>query len=350
MSSGPVRNGESAAAFGGYAMLMAVVVLALMGIVGASLLTSPVVTGSRLAGMREESLVRRRMIEDLEEVLEAFRADETPLADSPGDPVWTVVEGGGRSGSLMELTDVSSAVNLNASSRAILMQDSLKLRYRTQRDPELVYGHLTREGTYLRAEEVEELIPEDSFGVYFTIYGPWNPFVSDADSLAAMIQERTGEDGASLAGSLLAATGSPNFGDSALQGLLGDDEYDLGALMTTRGVVNVHFADRELLRAVLDWDYGGEKLPNRSGALDALTAARAGREISASELSGMIEQKEDQKGVLRVLGTETWYWNLRIELEDDVLDVLIAKLPGLDDDGQTRHRVVSRRFGKTESS
>ena len=333
----------------GYASLAALVVLTLLGIIGATLAASADLSARRLVRFEAESRMRARLLDGLDEVAEALVADTTPRSDSPGDPVWAVVRSGTRYGDDVELTDISSAVNINTVSDSYLLSDALRPRYDSFSAPEAIRDHLAESGPFRNFAEAEGIVPEEAEGRFFTVYGYWNPFISDVDSLAAMIRARGGktEKASELAVRLLgAARGNSGFSDRDIALILGEDPDDLAALLTTGPLINVHFADAELLAAVLDFTYAGEKLPNRIGALDALMAGRLMGELSPGDLGAAVEREEGQDDVLRFLGTVTWFWEIVVQNEEMRLTAVAARLPGLTEGA--RFQVISRRFAPVE--
>ena len=336
----------------GYASLAALVVLSLLGIMGASLASSTNFSGRRLVRFEAEARMRSRLLDGLDEVAESLAADNTPVSDSPGDPVWKVVRSGTRSGDAVELTDISSKININTIANSYLLSDALRVRYASFTAPEAIRDYLAESGPFGSFKEAEGIIPEEEEdeGRFFTVYGYWNPFISDVNSLAAMIRARGAEDDAeALAARLLgAARADSGFSDRDIGPLLGEDGADLAALLTTGPLINVHFADAELLAAVLDFNYAGEKLPNRTGALDALMAGRLMGELSPGDLGAAVEREEGQDDVLRFLGTVTWFWEIAVQGGGMRLTAVAARLPGLGEGGGARFQVISRRFSRVE--
>lgn len=338
----------------GYASLAALVVLTLLGIIGASAASSANFGGRRLVRFEGESRMRARLLDGLDEVAEALAADNTPLSDSPGDPVWAVVRRGTRHGDDVGLEDISSAVNINAVSNSYLLSDALRPRYDSFTAPEAIREYLGESGPFRGMEEAEGIVPEEpeeGRGRFFTVYGYWNPFISDVNALAAMIRARGGgnEGAAELAARLAgAARANSGFSDGDMALILGEDPDDLGALLTTAPLINVHFADGELLAAILDFSYAGETLPNRIGALDAIMAGRLMGELSPGDLGAAVERKEGQDDVLRFLGTVTWFWEITVESDSMRLRAVAARLPGLAEGAPVRFQVISRRFSPVE--
>ncbi len=360
MRSPITSSAAAASSSSGSAAPTALMILTLLGIAASSVRTAPGKPAEIILRDSERAALRSRLLDGLDETVSALRADPTPYSDASSDPVWTVVDKGTSHGDTLILTDISSALNINSLAARYLREDAVRTQYTSFSAPGIIADHLDSKGPYLSPEDASDVIPEKDENRFFTVWGLWNPAIGDLSSLSALIRARSGgrADAEELAISLIAASQAPR-GERTKRtaAVLGNDPYDLSALLTTRGTINVHFANAELISAILDFKYGGKSLPEKTRARNDLLFARIVKEVSPTDLESLIEREEGQDEVLSLLGTTTWFWEIRLNAAPETmagqngtpskggsLTVILARLPAMNENGTAVFRVISRRF------
>ncbi len=329
----------------GYATLFSIVFLGILAVLGSTAVESSASINRSLIEEKRLLVEREKYLDMLDSMAETFASDTTPFIDSPSDEIWHVVQNLADGTVSIALEDISSALNINSIGETYLRQREFNHYFSSISSVENLSEWLSGNGPM---DRLEELVPHIASGKerLFTLYGYWNPYVADATTLGALFSSRGMADAVAeqLATVLIVACRGRKIGDVQLRGLLGEDEYDLTALLTTSGLINIHFADPELLRSIMNLQYAGNQLPNSIRSTEALLTARQSGDVSLGQLESIIERKNGQDDVLKLLGCETWFWRITIAGTQLKLTSVLAKTPTRNSEGYSIYQVVSRVF------
>ena len=195
------------------------------------------------------------------------------------------------------------------------------------------------------AEGYGEYYSEEDLEAYFTLYSYANLNVTYEDSLKKLYEIRVSEAGShsflskiqSLVSRLVPADGEE------LERILGSDYDDLYPLINIEPLINVNFAHKEILRAVLYYPYGGERVEHASDYLDILTAERTTMEIAPEKLDITLALEGPSLRIRDYLGTNTWFWKITASEGDLRLEAVICRIPG-EADEEPLYRIIEWKY------
>jgi hypothetical protein len=322
----------------------------------AAILLQSVFLNDRRSLNREE---RRLALEKIgEEIVQALRADPTPEADSPGDPVWDAAGKPGVTGATVTLVDVSSALNLNWAQKDVFQRTALgEILAPGKSADELQQRREDRGFSSDIALEYGDLFKEDALTKYSTGYGYANINITDEFALRKLYGIRTGDLAAAdvfhtriqqllLQKKTLRRTDVRDF--------LGVDFQKLFPVMNAEPVLNVHFTDPLVLTQLLS--HQDLKIPAPAQAARLILEERDSSELSAEDLRRIIGVPEDNR-IYQYLGVITWFWKITVTLSGSAdgasgqpggLELILARIPPADDAeakaGMPRYLITEERY------
>ncbi|MBN2658741.1 MAG: hypothetical protein JXR86_16920 [Spirochaetales bacterium] len=332
----------------GYSSVSALILLLFL-----STLALGVIGYSRSAAnqyLRIEALYERREILEtaMEELIARMSSDPTPDADAPSDPVWSWIENRSAGEPQVKLEDISSRFNLNFMRTAMLENSSFSSMMINGKSPEDLKQNRGERGfaTDL-AEGYGEYFSEEDLRKYFTVYSYANLNVTYEDSLKKLYEIRIDEGGAllflseiqSLIATLIMAD------EQEMDRILGAEKERLYPLINIEPLINVNFAEEEILKAVLYYPYRGTTHEKAGDFLEIIRAERSVLEIDGDRLSEILPDEEEYLRIRQYLGTRTWFWKASVEYEEAELTVIFARLPeDREREGGIPFRIIEWQF------
>ncbi len=328
----------------GYATVYALITIGVLSIVGAAFTGPEYIMGRQLISLKNEIAKETELYDAVSVIVNALLSDPTPEADSPSDPVWDLVDKGW-AGVSFTLEDVSTGLNLNTIPTDKLKEPSLTMAA-SGGSLAASLEKLRDNGPVRRTEQVLEYIPEEIYQTYFSLYGLLNPRICETDVLKSAISARLeGDAGAVVASDVLAMCRRPETRQTDLSAYLANMAPRLQPIVSLQPMINVNFAERELLKAVLEFRYWGRKLNNPGKVLGDLMFERLAGEVLPLDLERLLASEQNVNWVKDFLGTQTWFWRLRVTNEDNLgLEVYIARLPGK----KASYQIIERRWVENE--
>ena len=130
--------------------------------------------------------------------------------------------------------------------------------------------------------------------------------------------------------------------------LSADTEY---AVLNSQSKININFVDPLVLEAILSYPWNGETVDNYLVMKNNILNARNSNEITEEQLRNLLDCDEEiRKEILKYLGDTSWFWNLIISNDEYSLDLMLCRIPSMDDDiNSTGVQIVNKRFSKRES-
>jgi hypothetical protein len=282
--------------------------------------------------------VQARLRGEAAAAVEGLLADPTPFADSPLDPVWSLVTAPRGDGIRVRLEDLSSRLGLNWVREEVLEDSDALLPGRTAQEVQdhresagLSLDLRTGYGAFVDAEALERL---------FTPYGWFNINVTDEFVLRAVHRARGGD--AAEAERFHAAVRQARIahrviGPEALEEFLGAEDYRLlFPVVNAEPTLNLHYVPEQVLQTLAShFDVPG------AGAR-SLLQARAAREVTPGELGRLLDATPNGEQLAPYLGLRTWFWRITVEQSSRRLEWIVAREPR--PDGSPSFRVVEERF------
>jgi hypothetical protein len=323
------------------AALAVLVLMASVAAGGALVLQAALSYGRRSS---EKEAGRVELEREVERVVRALAADQTPEADSLQDPVWDAVGAPQAAGVQVGLEDVSSRLNPNWVQKAafektrlgdILLAGSVAAELQQRREDEGFSLDI--------ASRYEDLIREEALPEYFSAYGYANINVTDEFALRKLYVMRTGNE-----------AGSEAFHDriqrllmekkvlkpAELRDFLGVDYEALYPVVNAEPIMNVHFVPPVILAQLLAYPDWGVPHPEQTAQL--LEGRRDGSELTPQELHTIIGTAENNR-IYQYLGTVTWFWRIVASRGTACLESIVARLPSEADDAP-RFLIVEERY------
>ncbi len=329
----------------GYATLFSLLILGVITVLSSGLVNASISLNKQIEKQNAEEKAQAELLNIMDKVLEALVNDETPNTDSSSDEVWSVVKSLSNSTYEVSLKDISSAVNINTISKKYLSQMEMASRFSSVTSAENISTFLADKGPFAQLDDASDFLAS-GYEDFFTVYGYWNPYICGEAELAGMLHSRgmTMEEGRALSSVLIRSCQNEKKDNAQLRALLGEDNRQLGALVSTEGIINVHFAEEEVIRTLMNLRYGGKRLPDRTQSLHKLLTARLSRSVSSEELAELIKREKEQDDILKFLGCRTWFWQLEAASKEWHLKAIVALLPQHNDDGGKYYQVISRQL------
>ncbi|MBB6478493.1 hypothetical protein [Spirochaeta isovalerica] len=316
---------------GGYTSVSVLILILFLSALALGLMVYSRMLSSGLEKYDRRYATKRILEESVVEVISHLKTDPTPDADSPNDPVWSWIENRDSTEPEIVLEDVSSRFNLNFVRTKMLEKSDFASMMINGMSPEDLKQYRGEEGF---SEDLMsgygEFFSEEDLDKYFTVYSYANLNVTYEDSLKKIFEIRVDEGGSHIfLSEIQTLIASQEMADQAeMNRILGQSRKDLYPLINIEPLINVNFADEDILKAVLYYPYGEERHERASDYLDILKAERSAMEIESARLDEILNVDGNYLRIKQYLGTTTWFWKIRAEYEDEILNVILARMPG----------------------
>jgi hypothetical protein len=264
------------------------------------------------------------------QLIEELAADPTPDADSVFDPVWSYLENRDNSEINLKLEDISSRFNLNFMRTKMIEQSSFKTLMTGGFSPDDLKQYRGSKGFFSDLNTgYDDFFEEEDLDKYFTSYGYANLNISYEDSLRKIFEIRV-SDGNSDAflSKIHQLILSNEMADTVkMKSMFGSDYDVLYPLINTLPVMNVNFVPEKVLYAVLNYPYGGEKHEDCLNFYEIIKSERTTFELENERLDQIFNLEGEYVRITQYLGTQTWFWKITATLDDQVLEVVLCRLP-----------------------
>lgn len=321
--------------------LLLIISLSLMG------LSVYLQLGTKQQGTIESSYELQTVLEtEIKALIEQLQNDPTPEADSYHDPVWLWMEENNTDELTITLEDISSRFNLNFIRTKMLEESSLSSMMINNNTPEDIKLYRGEQGFFTDLNEsYSDFFKEEDINKYFTSYSYANLNVSYEDSLKKLYEIRVGEAGANIFLTTIQnhIASFEQADDSKLNQILGSHKKDLYPLINVQPLLNVNYLDPLLLKAVLHYPYGNEKINNANEFEEILLVEREVMEVDQNRLVSLIEVEDQQERVLQYLGTKTWFWKIAVSQKNMALEAIICRLP-FEDYNEIQFEIIQWKF------
>ena len=87
-----------------------------------------------------------------------------------------------------------------------------------------------------------------------------------------------------------------------------------------------------MLKAVLEYTYGGERHPQSQAFYEVIKAERTTFEFAEDRLESLLQLNEDYLRITEYLGTRTWFWKISVNNKNASLIIILAVLPPIKDE------------------
>lgn len=289
-------------------------------------------------------LIEENLDSRVRDLIKILSEDPSPEADSLFDPVWAYVENQNTEQIGLVLEDVSSRFNINFMRTKMLEESSFKEMMNTGLSPEDLKLYRGEEGFFTDIQSgYEQFFDEEILLKFFTVFGYANLNVTYEDSLKKLFEFNVSDEGsAAFLGSIQQLISSRIMADrEEMKKILGNHFDSLYPLVNTESLMNVNFVPEEILRAILEYPYGGEKHKNSDAFYQVITAERGSFEFSPDRLDSLLELEEDYLRIKEYLGTTTWFWRITANKGKSELEVIIALIPAESrENTEKRYRVI----------
>ena len=280
-------------------------------------------------GSREEKTLLQNEVSG---IIKLFSEDPSPEADSSFDPVWAYIDKKRDLYRKLQLTDISSRININSVHPLFLERTDLKSLLKEGVSLEDFRSIRNRTGPWTcSSREFKSYFRKKEAVRYFTCFGLMNVNTAYEFSLQKMFQILTGDRGA--------AEVFHSFIADSLQKkkLITLDELSsafetymplISPLIGTEPEMNVNFIPDFILTQVLSYPYGGRTLKNKSKILEDIFSARNTGEINTAELNTIVKtESKAQEKIFQYLGTKTRFWRIDIETEKSSASAVVVCIP-----------------------
>lgn len=269
--------------------------------------------------------------EEIYAIINQLEMDPAPESDSMDDPVWSYIKKRSDKYVHIELTDVSSRINLNWVRPVFFERTELKKYLLNGVSPDMLKDHRNEIGYIMDINlAYSELIAPGVLGIFFTPYSYLNVNTAYEYALKDMYEIITGDSAGGISfHSFIAGALSEKhiITEEELSTEIGQYYNSVYPVISVLPEMNIHFIPEFILKQVLSYPYGGEVIKNSSTIFTALLSDRDNNEISPVELRGLIETEGLQERVFHHLGTKTWFWKVEIATEHTTAEAIIICFP-----------------------
>lgn len=311
----------------GAATPLAILVSTALLIVFVALAGTAAATIAPLRRLEAESVEFEELESVVARVVELLGSDDTPDADSSGDPVFNELSGG--SDIAVTIRDVSSLVNPNWVQTFFIERSTLEpLILRSGVSAGDLQTARINDGFTMRPQiDFTAFLTDTAIAELISPYSFLNVNTSGEIELESVFAELTGNAAAATAfRSRIQRVRSElgTVGQDDLFSLLTPYFDDVYPVINAFPPYNVHLVDERILQAVVS--YPAFEIRNWRAAYNSLLSLRASREMTADEIRATLGVAPDNR-VLQYLGTTTWFWEVSI-LAGAQFRVHIVRVPG----------------------
>lgn len=288
------------------------------GVVGAAL-------SYQARSERAEDL-RAELLNAVDIAVDALRADSSPEADGPDDPIRSL-DGAMKNGVRLKIRDASSAVNPNFTRKNPLEKTELSRMLTSARTPDELQQHREDAGLSPFPGAYAGFFTDEALDSQVAGFGWANINTIDEFALRTLVRELTGSDAIAesvrqKARSLL--TDNRVLSTEELPAFLGADFSAVFPFVNAEPSMNVNFVDPAILRALLG--YETYAVPNPVAVADAILSARMRGELKPPDLKA-ITGLPDNHIILHYFGCRTWFWELSAEKNGLRCVQVLARVP-----------------------
>ncbi len=278
---------------------------------------------------REE---RALLQNEVSEIIKHFYKDLSPEADSAFDPVWAYIDEKRGIYRKLQLTDISSRVNINAVHPLFIQRTDLKSLLKNGVTVEDFRALRNSTGPWTCSSGgFNGIFQKEAAERYFTCFGLMNVNTAYEFSLQKMFELLTGDRGAAEVFHTFIADSLQKkklITAEELSSVFKNYMPVISPLIGTEPDMNINFVPDFILRAILDYPYGGRTLKNKSEILEDILSARSTGEIDTAELRGLVKiESKAQEKIFQYLGTKTRFWEIDMETEKSAACAVVVCIP-----------------------
>ncbi|MBI9104823.1 MAG: hypothetical protein JEY99_20570 [Spirochaetales bacterium] len=233
------------------------------------------------------------------------------------------------------LTDISSRINVNTFRNEITHSGQLPLLLFT--DPfgmELIEQYRASTGFFTNLNTLENVFPyllqEEAITELITVHGYWNLNIADESSLEKLYYMMT-DDPAEAELFRFKIRGKrenrETISNNEIFDFLGEDCNHLYPVVSAVPLLNINFIKPELLKAILNHNFGSNPLPNPEESYMKIINQRRIKGIETSNLPEIFGIENTNHPVFDYLGTRTWFWHLNIKGREVELEIEFCIIP-----------------------
>lgn len=292
--------------------------------IAASRIASHVILAEQRALARIE--LRERMVAMRDSVLEDLTEDASPEADTRRDPIWAW--DGKTEGDLsVSIRSLSSSLNPNFVRKELLDRTDLENLLLPGKTPDDLQQWREDNGLSLTHDGYSDFFSRPDFDQYLSCYGWMNINVVDEFAARTFAIDITGSeaagDGLRDRVRNILTTQKP-IEREKLSTALGSLYDDLYPFVNAEPLYNVNFIEPFILEQILS--YKEYKVKNPLGIAKSILSARDSDGLTPEQLRGILGIDKTHR-LFYLLGTTTWFWEIRIQSPHEELITVVCRLP-----------------------
>lgn len=270
--------------------------------------------------------LRGRMLNMRDSVLDALTEDASPEADTRRDPIWAW-DGKREDGFIVSIRSLSSSLNPNFVRKELLDRTDLENLLIPGKTPDDLQQWREDNGLSLAYGGYSDFFLESDFDKYLSCYGWMNINVVDEFAARKFAIDITGSeaagDGLRERVRNILTTQKP-IEREKLSVALGSLYSDLYPFVNAEPLYNVNFIEPFVLEQILS--YPEYKLKNPLGIAKSILSAQDSDGLTPEQLRGMLGIDKTHR-LFYLLGTTTWFWEIRIQAPHEELVTVVCRLP-----------------------
>ncbi len=292
---------------------------AILIIAAASLLAAGVGTGISMTQQYVEKSIslqkdRKQLILEINKVIKQLQNNPNQESDSPFDPVWEYVRAVSGRYRRLELTDISSRINPGSMQAAFFEKTDLKRTLLPGTSPKLFKDNQKRTGFIMDIRSAyKNVLLKDALETYFTAFSFLNVNTDYEYSLREMFKLLTSDSGAADVFHTFishALREKRLITEEELSTALGTYRETVFPVISTLPKMNIHYVPGFILKQILTYPYGGERINNGTTVFKSLLYLRSTREITPEDLHTLVKTEGLQNRFFQCIGTKTWFWKV----------------------------------------
>ena len=266
-------------------------------------------------------------------IINQLSGDPTPDADSTFDPVWHYISNKSTENMKLQLTDLSSRININSVHPLFLERTQLRSTFKNGKTVETFRNIRNKNGFCINITATyRDIFNKSDLENYYTSYGYMNINTAYEFSLQRMFKLLTDDPAAAEVFHSFTAGALSSRRIMDADELLTAFRYNYHSIFPLIGTcpeMNVNFIPEFILKQVLTYPYGGKQLENSSAVLQRILYLRKAQEITSSQLRTIITIEEPlQERIFQYVGTKTWFWEIKITTKKNCAQAVAVYLPG----------------------
>ncbi len=223
---------------------------------------------------------------------------------------------------MVYLKDLSSRLNLNLVPEHVLEHDEFLVYFSSSAALSELISLRKDIGLFDSDSEYQEFLREAEHNTGIGRYSYIHPDISDPFQSSRMLSRRLGRDSTAvlIENDLRERQhGGMLWSSDELRNFIELRAPEAGNLLTIEAWLNVNNTDDTVLETILKFPYGEQSIPQFVSAHAVIRAVRRRQNIGSELLRDILRLEEvlqtnpAAERVIRYLGTETWFWELRVE-------------------------------------